>query len=72
MLDLPDESKKGLQMLSHDVRNLFRSDGKHTSLRYGFFDIMQIIIIMVLCGVMIGVGIKIIFDPASILAWFGL
>ena len=69
---IPERAEKGLKMLSHDVRNLLRSDGKHTSLRYNFFDTIQIIILMTLCGVMIGVGIKLVFDPQSILSWFGL
>ena len=73
MLDLPPRAIRGLGMLADYVRahykkiNLIEKQNGKASLKFGFFDILQIIIFMVACGIGIGFGIKLVFDPGSIL-----
>ena len=65
MLDLPPRAIRGLRMLSYDVRHILKQDGKKTVLRYNFFNTLEIIILMVACGIGIGIGYTLITNPSA-------
>ena len=53
------------------INNIYNYGSKPVS-RFNFFSTVGTIVIMLLCGIAIGVGIKLVFEPSSILSWFGL
>ena len=55
-----------------EIVNIINNYGSKPVSRFNFVSTVGTIVIMLLCGIAIAIGIKLVFEPSSILSWFGL